>query len=57
MCTYITYMNKNYLILLHNHLKTGLRDTAKKSYTEVTANKPYTKTKNHFQLLENLPKI
>jgi hypothetical protein len=30
------------------------RHSAKKSYTEVTANKPHTETKNHFQLLENL---
>jgi len=31
-----------------------LRHSTKKSYSEVTANKPYTVTKNHFQLLDNL---
>ena len=47
-------MNKNHLILLHNHLETGLRDTTKKSYNEETAYKPQTVTKNRFQLLYNL---
>ena len=28
--------------------------STKKSYSEVTANKPYTEIKNYFQLLENL---
>jgi hypothetical protein len=30
------------------------RPSTKKSYSKVTANKPYTETKNCFQLLENL---
>ena len=30
------------------------RLSTKKTYTDVTANKPYTETKNRFQLLENL---